>query len=144
MLDALGTARIASGPQRPWVKDACASLSRSKTRRPALASVPPMWWQLLVLPTPPLALTRANVMAMPKLPPWVWSTVDRREVLSAWSTVDHRDFSHRFGRGQGGGPPWTGPRPWYRVGSFHGGTGPSCGRDDSLKIDAEEPADDAA
>ena len=29
-------------------------------------------------------------MAMPKLPPWVWSTVDRREVLSARSTVDHR------------------------------------------------------
>src|SRR5579864_5702925 len=60
-----------------------------------------MWWQLLVLPTPPLALTRANVMAMPKLPPWIRSAVDRREFLSARSPGDHQDFV------RAGAPPWV-------------------------------------
>ena len=61
-------ARVASGPQNPWVRDAWGSLSISSTRRPVAASVPARWWQALVLPTPPFWFSMRDDGH--GLPPW--------------------------------------------------------------------------
>src|SRR5262249_13310512 len=96
--------RIVSGPQSPWVRDACGSLSIRSTRRPAFASVPARWWQVEVLPTPPLALTRANVTAMPMAPPLRAASSRPGPVRS---TVDHEARPRP-------GPPWTTQRKYRR------------------------------
>ena len=53
---------VAWGPKRPWVSDACGSMSTSRTRRPSLAKAPARWWQVEVLPHPPLRLSIATVI----------------------------------------------------------------------------------
>src|SRR4051794_11650968 len=58
---------VATGPQKPWVRLACGSLSTSRTLRPALARVPARWWQVDVLPTPPFWF---NAVMTGMVPPW--------------------------------------------------------------------------
>src|SRR5271166_366785 len=45
--------RVACGPNSPWVRLACGSLSISSILFPSLARAPAKWWQVEVLPTPP-------------------------------------------------------------------------------------------
>src|SRR3954447_12995187 len=52
--------RVASGPQNPWVSEACGSASISRTRRPSRARVPARWWHVDDLPTPPFWLSRVT------------------------------------------------------------------------------------
>src|SRR5262245_33578137 len=49
----------------PWVRDAWGSTSTSRTRRPALARVPPRLRQLDDLPTPPFLFSNAITATAP-------------------------------------------------------------------------------
>src|SRR4051812_693970 len=64
MLSVAPMRRVASGPQNPWEREACGSLSSKRTRWPALANVPARWWQVDVFPTPPFWFRRLIVIPM--------------------------------------------------------------------------------
>ena len=63
MVELRASDRMASGPQKPWVRLACGSASIRSTRRPARENVPARWWQVDVLPTPPFWFSRATEKA---------------------------------------------------------------------------------